>query len=126
MIGVYRVFLLCLLSASTVNAQGVLTDPTRPALYAKKITANKAETYKSEFKVSQIYTDTKKRLAIINGQKVTIGESVDNARVAAINSTSVNLLVNGEITKVSIMPSFKQYNSKQYNSKQYKKSFNDN
>ena len=105
----YSVILFCLSAAAVVNAQEVLTDPTRPALYAKKLSVNSNDIQKSEFNVSQIYTNSKKRLATINGQKVSTGEWVEDAQVIAINTTSVDLLVNGKLKKISIIPSFKRY-----------------
>ncbi len=105
----YPVLLFFLLATVAVNAQDDLTDPTRPALYVNNISVNSNDRHKSEFNVSQIYTDSKKRLATINGQKVSIGEWVENAQVIAINTTSVDLLVNGEQKKISIITSFKRY-----------------
>ena len=105
----YLVFFFCLIAVVSARAQEILTDPTRPALYAETNSVNLAETVNSEFRVSQIYTDAKKRLATINGQKVSIGEWVDGAQVIAINATSVDLLVDDEKRKISIIPSFKMY-----------------
>ena len=48
-------------------------------------------------------------MAIVNGRKVKMGDSVDVAEVLAVKSGSVSLLVDGSITKFTIIPSIKQY-----------------
>ena len=103
-----------MLAITNVYAQGVLgeelTDPTRPAqIIVPQANSNESHQTGRVFKVSQIYISKKKQLAIINGQKVKMGDHVDGAEVLAIKSGGVSLLVDGSITTISIMPSIKQY-----------------
>ncbi|MCW8931775.1 MAG: hypothetical protein OQL19_16270 [Gammaproteobacteria bacterium] len=87
-----------------------LTDPTRPAVrISENVMDNENHQTNSVFKVSQIYISKKNQIAIVNGQKVKMGDSVDGAEVLTIQSDSVHLLVEGSITKINIMPSIKQY-----------------
>ena len=98
-------------SASDLFAQELvhdLTDPTRPAT---RISAPDSGHHKNNgvYKVSQIYISQKQQMAIVNGRKVKMGDSVDGAEVLAVKSGSVSLLVDGSITKFTIIPSIKQY-----------------
>lgn len=112
MFKIWVVFILFV--AINVSAQGLLdeelTDPTRPAHNAVPQTNhNESHQTGQVFKVSQIYISKKKKLAIINGKKVKMGDQVDGAEVLAIKSGGVSLLVDGSITVITIMPSIKQY-----------------
>ncbi len=107
------IFLLsCLTGGEQVFAQAILSDPTRPALYAENIPVSANEIKNSEFKISQIYTGSKKTTAIINGKKVKSGDRIDNAEVIAIHPWGIDLMVDGEVKKVLISPSFKKHNLK--------------
>ncbi len=88
-----------------------LSDPTRPAAVRIMQTENAEEQHAGDknYNVSQIYISRKTQMAIINGQKVKMGDSVDGAEVLAIKSGSVSLLVDGSITEITIIPSIKQY-----------------
>lgn len=83
-----------------------LSDPTRPAKIA---VSEVIQGESSDYKLSQIYISRKSRLAIINGQKVKMGDSIANAQVITIKPDSVYLLIEGSIKEISIMPSIKQY-----------------
>ncbi len=102
-----------LFSVTNSFAQGLdnaLTDPTRPAaIMAVQNADGGSQQTAGVYKVSQIYISQKKQLAIINGQKVKMGDRVDGAEVLAIKSGSVHLLVDGGISEISITPSIKRY-----------------
>ncbi len=105
-------FLLCAVGnvlALTVNNE--LSDPTRPAAVRIMQTENTEDQQAGgqNYNVSQIYISQKTQMAIINGQKVKMGDSIGGAEVLAIKSGSVSLLVDGSITEITIIPSIKQY-----------------
>ena len=108
--GLYVFFLLAFMTNFSWAAE-ILSDPTRPAHYmAKPISSGDVEQVAGyEFKVSQILIGQKKRMAIVNGQKVNVGDNIKNAKVVAIKSDSVQLLFDGKLKEISITPSIKQY-----------------
>lgn len=97
-------------STAIVHAQESdddLTDPTRPL--TRMVSPINEHQTGSVYKVSQIYVSKKSQMAIINGQTVKMGDTVDGAEVLAIKADRVHLLVDGRITELTIIPSFKQY-----------------
>jgi hypothetical protein len=73
--------LLCLISPMT-NAE--MKDPTKPPQLAAVVAHN-------GYTLTAIMTSDNKKLAIINGKVVRIGDEIDNAKVTAINSNTVEL-----------------------------------
>lgn len=91
-------------------AEEVLSDPTRPADYTVKVqNDNYTEEKISNYIVSQIYISSNNRMAIINSRTVKSGDRIGNAEIVAINLDSVQLLIDGKIKTIAIMPSIKQY-----------------
>ena len=86
-----------------------LTDPTRPANMSAPRNTSMDQKIIYEYKLSQIYTSRKNRRAIVNGQNVKMGDWIQNAQVIAIKANSVNLLIDGSIREIAIVPSIKQY-----------------
>ena len=86
-----------------------LTDPTRPANMSAPRNTSMDQKIIYEYKLSQIYTSRKNRRAIVNGQNVKMGDWIENAQVIAIKANSVNLLIDGSIREIAIVPSIKQY-----------------
>ncbi len=101
------------MTINSVQAQDIdpgLTDPTRPAVvkYQPSMSAEGVN-IKSDYKVSQIFISQKSKTAIINDQKVKVGDTIDGADILSIRSGQVYLLVDGENTTISITPSVKQF-----------------
>ncbi len=103
--------LLLPLPATTLlfAAEVILTDPTRPG---NLTSSGSFEATKKQaiYTLSQIYINNKSKIAIINKQKVRIGDWLNNAKVVNINSDSVHLLTNDTIKILTIAPSIKNYN----------------
>ena len=105
--------LYCTANLSAQAFDPDLSDPTRPAArMAAAIDSGDHQSASGVYKVSQIYISQRKQIAIINGQKVKSGDSVDGAEVLAIKPGRVNLLVDGSITEITITPSIKLYKKK--------------
>ncbi len=107
-IGLALTLLFSLMIVSAVAADSNLTDPTRPASISVPGHAS-IDKKIYEYKLSQIYTSRKNRRAIVNGQNVKMGDWIENAQVIAIKANSVNLLIDGSIREIAIVPSIKQY-----------------
>lgn len=103
-------FIIAFIDVSISSAEEFLSDPTRPADYSTRVSNDKqTEKPVSNYIVSQIYISSKTRMAIINNQTVKQGDRMGHAEIVAINSYSVQLLVDGKIKTIGIMPSIKQY-----------------
>ncbi len=87
-----------------------LLDPTRPLFFS---TAPEGEgstavmnmirnVLPSSFEVSFIRASSTSPIAVVNSERVTIGDSIGGASVVAIDRSSVTLLVNGEEQRVSL------------------------
>ena len=83
---VLTVFVLTALLSAAENgvAQEVLRDPTRP--YSAPVVLNAAP---ARFEVNAIINSDKRRLAIVNGRRVGIGDEIDGAVVLAIHKSEV-------------------------------------
>ncbi len=54
------------------------------------------------FRVDSIIVGGGRKLAVINGQRATIGETVQGARVVGIESDSVSIAVDGVYKRIAI------------------------
>ncbi len=85
---------LCLLACATAQARD-FRDPTRP--YTPPV-AVRAAVAKS-FVVNAIFVSSRRQIAVINGQRVAVGDVVDGATVTRIEKHEITLDANGrEVT----------------------------
>jgi MSHA biogenesis protein MshK len=101
-----RALLLLLFSfwLTSVTFAGQLQDPTRPQF------ANpKAPTQVSEYELNAIILSVDRRIAVINGKSLRVGDMVEDAKVVAIEPNTVQLLgSNGRITLTLLNQSVRQ------------------
>ena len=71
----------------------VLQDPTKP-LGLPKVQPKATE--QISYRLSYVLRSENRNLAIVNGQKVAVGDTVSGAKVLAISSDSVTLSVKGK------------------------------
>jgi len=92
---VLGLLLSCL--AITCFAEEKLRDPTRPytAVERKAVAAPR-------YVVNAIIVSPERRVAIVNGQRVGVGESVDNATVISIERQQLVLETNGRRITASL------------------------
>ena len=83
--------LLLVLSASIVSAEE-LRDPTRPHTYKVERSVEGVPS----FAVNAIFVSSDRKLAIVNGERVRIGDSVGGATVVDIRKEQVTLSVSGK------------------------------
>lgn len=93
-------------TAFALEKDSNLTDPTQPPI---NINLSQSVQPGTDYKVSQIYTSKKTKMAIINGQKVKVGDWIEGAEVVLIKPDRVHLLVDETLKEITIMPSIKQY-----------------
>lgn len=102
-----------------------LIDPTRPADYVEPAlvndTSNKQETTSSQkeiepevdYRLHAVKIGRTSRIAIINGETVSTGQTVDSAKVLKILAYSVEMIANGKVFTISLLPdSIKKHSSK--------------
>lgn len=93
-----------LAGATVVQAQA-LRDPTRPpGIAATKIRADGAETPKGELRLQSVLVSPERRAAIISGQVVKLGESVQGYRVVAIGEGEAVLRKGGQSRTLRLFP----------------------
>ena len=78
------------LVCAAANAGDSLRDPMRPD-HAQAATPAQAQ----RFRVSAIFLSDVRRVAILNGRTVTVGDRVDGATVTAIGDNTVRLAYQG-------------------------------
>lgn len=71
----------------------VLNDPTKPQNWHH---ASGPEAQQAQFNLSYILKTSKRTKAIINGKKVSEGDSVSGARIIKINQNTVLMSVDGK------------------------------
>ena len=84
------VLIVLLFAGGMASAQEVLRDPTRPYTAPEHSPAAPVR-----YAVNAIINSDQRRLAIVNGRRVGIGDTVDGAEVKAIHKSEVVLLVDG-------------------------------
>ena len=100
LIAITRIVALLLMISPSVHAQ--LDDPTRPANIAN--TTSSATEVTSSWDLSSILVSPQRRVAIINGKTMKLGETLVGAKVLMINETSVKLKYRGEIIVLKLFP----------------------
>ena len=86
--------------APTANAEPD-RDPTRP-YSAQAVVSPGSRT--TAFNVSAILVSKVRRVAIVNGQRVTEGDSINGAIVIEINKDALRLNLNGKELTMRLLP----------------------
>lgn len=87
-----------------------LVDPTRPLFFSMAPEGEGSSAVMnmirnvlpSSFEVSFIRASSTSPMAVVNSERVTIGDSIGGASVVAIDRSSVTLSVNGEERRISL------------------------
>lgn len=83
--------LLLTLASAVALADAPLRDPTRPyTAVEQKVAAS------PRFVVNAIIVSSERRVAVVNGQRVAVGGSIDNATVIAIEKDQLVLETSGK------------------------------
>ncbi len=87
------------------SGQELLRDPTRP-YFAKPVatTGTATATAATGFRVTAIFTSEKRRIAVVNGQRVGEGDLVDGATVVEILADALRLNVQGKAITTRVLP----------------------
>jgi len=85
----YYVFCCFLLSSFAATGEGLI-DPTRPPTYQDSV-SSKAQ-YTDNFILSAVLISPQRRLAIINGQQVMVGDKLGEFTITSISSNTVELI----------------------------------
>ena len=80
----------------------LLRDPTRP--WSARAVAAATRTPASSFRVTAIFTSDMRRIAVVNGQRVTEGDRVDGATVVEILVDALRLDLNGKTITSRVLP----------------------
>jgi len=89
------------------SGQELLRDPTRPhsaKSVATTTTATGTATGVTGFSVTAIFTSEKRRIAVVNGQRVGEGDLVDGATVVEILADALRLNFQGKAITTRVLP----------------------
>ena len=87
------------------NAQETLRDPTRPwSARSVAPVGTVTATGVTGFRVTAIFTSDKRRIAIVNGQRVSEGDRVDGATVVEILVDALRLNYQGKAITSRVLP----------------------
>src|SRR5258706_8478563 len=95
-------FTLLALALSSAGAQG-LSDPTRPPGSGSLESAGEAP-QAAALQLQSILLSPQRKIAVINGQTVKIGERVGDATLLAISETGVVLKRGDEQQRLQLLP----------------------
>lgn len=85
-------FYFCMLTLCAVfyaTSGMALTDPTRPGQYSPAPTA-------AQFQLDSVLIGQSRKVAVINGVAVSVGDLIQGAKVVSINTQKVTLSRNGK------------------------------
>lgn len=82
------------LSAMDVVALEGLKDPTRPSHFSSAGNVY-LDGLKKQYVLNSILISDQRRVAVINGQRVTEGDRIENAVVRGIQKSQVSLVIDG-------------------------------
>ncbi len=89
------------------SGQELLRDPTRPSSakpVAATATGTGTATAVTGFRVTAIFTSEKRRIAVVNGQRVGEGDLVDGATVVEILADALRLNFEGKAITTRVLP----------------------
>ncbi len=90
------------------SGQELLRDPTRPSSakpVATTATGTGTATAATGFRVTAIFSSEKRRIAVVNGQRVGEGDLVDGATVVEILANALRLNFQGKAITTRVLPS---------------------
>lgn len=100
--------LLALLLSGGVQAQ-VLNDPTRPPVSIGTAADPAADKPKAEPELQSILISPTRRVAVIDGQTVALGEKFGEARVVRITEGEVVLRNGQDLQVLKLFPKFEKH-----------------
>ena len=98
------ILLPALLGTGSLVTASTLSDPTRPANAALSSTNSGYMAGNSGWVLNSTLVATDRRVAVINGQQVSEGESVDNATVLHIRKMNVQIQSGEQRITLRLLP----------------------
>jgi len=95
--------LLAMTGPNVVLAGDSLRDPTRP--YSRAVDTRE---FIPTFELQAIFRSADRRLAVVNGQRVAVGDRVDGATVVAIGPDSLSLDFRGKHLTTELLDGVKK------------------
>ncbi len=96
---------LLLVAPILANAQETLRDPTRPwSARSVAPVGTVTATGVTGFRVTAIFSSEKRRIAVVNGQRVGEGDLVDGATVVEILADALQLKFEGKAITTRVLP----------------------
>jgi MSHA biogenesis protein MshK len=86
------------------RASAEISDPMRPPDYRSADASKRSGPARPHFSLTSTLISPERRVAVINGRRVSVGGRVDGARVLAIGSSEVRLRAGGHTYTVRMLP----------------------
>ena len=94
-----------LLALVAMPLQAQLDDPTRPPDFSQAVTVDETTgAGGTSWDLVSILVSPQRRIAIINGKTVHVGDTLSGAQVLDINTSGVMLRHQGEVVKLKLVP----------------------
>lgn len=93
--------LLLLVTAAAVNADASLPDPTRPVTKAHS-SASATAVADEVLTLQSVLIAGDRRLAIINGQRLQVGNTIGRSRVVRIEAGQVQVRRDGQLQTLTV------------------------
>jgi len=96
-----------LLAVGLCNAPGVvaLDDPTQPPNYIQVAARPGVEQGQPRWRLQSTLTGSERNVAVINGQRLLVGQTVDGAKIISIEPGRVVVSVANEEMTLAVFPS---------------------
>lgn len=100
-----RLFILtvCTFGLVSFSVQAQLDDPTRPPGHRLVLPGGKKVATATRFSLSSIRISATRRTAVVNDRSVELGDTINGAKVVAINPSSVKLKKKGKVFSVKLL-----------------------
>lgn len=97
---------VCIQAVAATQLNEEIADPTKPASFgANDVNSRKkSDKQQQDFKLSSILLSPRRRMAIINGKLLYIGDEIAGAYVIAIDKDSVVLQGVGGVVNLQLLP----------------------
>lgn len=89
----FKVAIILLMALLSISASG-LNDPTRPSSFRRQVATD------GKLNLESILVGKERKVAVINGTVVSVGDSIGMAKVILIDRNKVRMLSEGRIVEL--------------------------
>ncbi len=102
--GIRHTTLTCLALALSLGTAHALDDPMRPPLVRSAPSEGATAAPQQRYQLTSTLVSAQRRIAVINGRRLTVGERIGNARLVAVESDRAILSEAGRTFTLHLIP----------------------